>query len=117
VRCDHTEPDQVRALVERIGSEQDGRLDVLVNDVWGGDALAEWKPVWEHNLDNGLRLLRLAVDSHIITSHFALPLMISRRRGLVVEVTDGDPTGTRSRTRCSRTVTGAVSSTTSSRRR
>ncbi|HSE59012.1 MAG TPA: hypothetical protein VLA99_09950 [Nitrospiraceae bacterium] len=52
--------------------------------------LMEWKPVWEHALDSGLRLLRLAIDTHIITSHYALPLMIGRRRGLVVEVTDGD---------------------------
>jgi NAD(P)-dependent dehydrogenase (short-subunit alcohol dehydrogenase family) len=68
VQVDHLEHDQVRALVERIDREQ-GRLDVLVNDVWGGDPLAEWnKPVWEHSLDKGLRLLRLAVDTHIITS-------------------------------------------------
>jgi NAD(P)-dependent dehydrogenase (short-subunit alcohol dehydrogenase family) len=67
VRVDHLEPEQVRALVERIDREQ-GRLDVLVNDVWGGDPLAEWnKPVWEHSLEKGLRLLRLAVDTHIIT--------------------------------------------------
>jgi NAD(P)-dependent dehydrogenase (short-subunit alcohol dehydrogenase family) len=90
VACDHTDPDQVRALVERIEAEQDGRLDVLVNDVWGGDPLTEWKPVWEHDLDKGLHMLRLAIDTHIITSHFALPLMVRRRRGLVIEVTDGD---------------------------
>jgi NAD(P)-dependent dehydrogenase (short-subunit alcohol dehydrogenase family) len=90
VACDHTDPAQVRSLVERIAAEQDGRLDVLVNDVWGGDALTEWKPLWEHDLDRGLRLLRLAVDTHVITSHYALPLMVRRRRGLVVEVTDGD---------------------------
>lgn len=89
VRVDHLEPEQVRALVERIDSEQ-GRLDVLVNDVWGGDPLAEWnKPVWEHSLEKGLRLLRLAVDTHIITSHFALPLLIRNPGGLVVEITDG----------------------------
>ena len=90
VRCDHTEPEQVRVLVERIAADQDGRLDVLVNDVWGGDALMEWKPLWEHDLDNGLRLLRLAVDTHVITSRYALPLLVARGRGLVVEVTDGD---------------------------
>jgi NAD(P)-dependent dehydrogenase (short-subunit alcohol dehydrogenase family) len=89
VRVDHLEPEQVRALVERIDDEQ-GRLDVLVNDVWGGDPLADWeKPVWEHSLERGLRLLRLAVDTHIITSHFALPLLIRRPGGLVVEMTDG----------------------------
>jgi NAD(P)-dependent dehydrogenase (short-subunit alcohol dehydrogenase family) len=89
VQVDHLDPEQVRALVERIDRER-GRLDVLVNDVWGGDPLAEWnKPVWEHSLDKGLRLLRLAVDTHIITSHFALPLLIRTPGGLVVEVTDG----------------------------
>lgn len=90
VRCDHAEPDEVRALVARIASEQDGRLDVLVNDVWGGDALVAWAPLWEHPLGDGLRLLHRAVDTHLITSHHALPLMIARGRGLVVEVTDGD---------------------------
>ena len=89
VRVDHLDPEQVRALVERIDREQ-GRLDVLVNDVWGGDPLAEWnKPVWEHSLEKGLRLLRLAIDTHIITSHFAIPLLISKPGGLVVEITDG----------------------------
>ncbi|MET8046289.1 SDR family oxidoreductase [Streptosporangium sp. NPDC005286] len=89
VRCDHSDPEQVRALVDRIGSER-GRLDLLVNDVWGGDPLAEWdRPLWEHDLDNGLRMLHRAVDTHIITSRFALPLMIARRSGLVVEITDG----------------------------
>jgi NAD(P)-dependent dehydrogenase (short-subunit alcohol dehydrogenase family) len=89
VRVDHLQPEQVQGLVERINREQ-GRLDVLVNDVWGGDPLAEWnKPVWEHSLQKGLRLLRLAVDTHIITSHFAIPLLISKPGGLVVEITDG----------------------------
>jgi NAD(P)-dependent dehydrogenase (short-subunit alcohol dehydrogenase family) len=89
VQVDHLEPDQVVALVERITSEQ-GRLDVLVNDVWGGERLFEWDvPVWEHSLENGLRMLRLAIDTHIITSHFALPLLIQHKGGLVVEVTDG----------------------------
>src|SRR5918995_255501 len=89
VAVDHLEPDQVRELVERIDSER-GRLDVLVNDVWGGEQLFEWnKPVWAHNLANGLRMLRLAIDTHLITSHFALPLLIRRPGGLVVEMTDG----------------------------
>ena len=86
---DHLDPTQVAALVERIASEQ-GRLDVLVNDIWGSEHLFEWKSaLWEHDLDNGLRLLRLAVDTHLITSHHALPLMVRRPGGLVVEVTDG----------------------------
>jgi NAD(P)-dependent dehydrogenase (short-subunit alcohol dehydrogenase family) len=80
---------RVRALVERIEAEQ-GRLDVLVNDIWGGALLFEWnKPVWEHDLEKGLRILRLAVDTHLITSHFALPLLVRRPGGLLVEMTDG----------------------------
>ncbi|MFV0132243.1 SDR family oxidoreductase [Streptomyces sp. HMX87] len=87
--ADHLDPAQVRALVDRVAREQD-RLDVLVNDVWGGENLFEWdSPVWEHDLDNGLRLLRLAVETHAITSHHALPLLLRRPGGLVVEVTDG----------------------------
>ena len=89
VRVDHLEPAQVQALVERIDSDH-GRIDVLVNDIWGAEQLFEWnKPVWEHDLDRGLRLLRLAVDTHLITSHHALPLLVRRPGGLVVEVTDG----------------------------
>ncbi|HEX6421752.1 MAG TPA: SDR family oxidoreductase [Acidimicrobiales bacterium] len=89
VAVDHLEPDQVRRLVERIDREA-GRLDVLVNDIWGGEKLFEWdRPVWEHDLGRGLRLLRLAVDTHLVTSHFALPLLIRRPGGLVVEMTDG----------------------------
>src|SRR6185436_12395456 len=89
VRVDHLEPPQVRELVARIEADH-GRLDVLVNDVWGGEKLFEWDtPLWEHDLDNGLRLLRLALDTHLITSHHALPLLIRRPGGLVVELTDG----------------------------
>jgi NAD(P)-dependent dehydrogenase (short-subunit alcohol dehydrogenase family) len=89
VAVDHLEPDQVRALVGRIDAEH-GRLDVLVNDIWGGELLFEWKkPLWEHDLEKGLRILRLAIDTHLITSHFALPLLIRERGGLVVEMTDG----------------------------
>src|SRR5688500_4436956 len=89
VAVDHLEPPAVEALVRRIDSDH-RRLDVLVNDVWGGELLFEWsKPVWEHDLANGLRILRLAIDTHMITSHFALPLLIRRPGGLVVEMTDG----------------------------
>ncbi len=89
VAVDHLDPTQVEALVQRIEAEQ-GRLDVLVNDIWGGEKLAEWDtPVWEHDLDGGLRLLRLAIDTHLITSHFALKLLIRQPGGLVVEMTDG----------------------------
>jgi NAD(P)-dependent dehydrogenase (short-subunit alcohol dehydrogenase family) len=89
VEVDHLDAAQVQALVERIDAEQ-GRLDVLVNDIWGAEKLAEWNtPVWEHDLDGGLRMLRLAIDTHLITSHFALALLIRRPGGLVVEMTDG----------------------------
>lgn len=89
VQVDHLEADAVSALIARIDAEQ-GRLDVLVNDIWGGEELAEWNvPVWEHSLEGGLYMLRLAIDTHIITSHYALPLLIRDRSGLVVEVTDG----------------------------
>jgi NAD(P)-dependent dehydrogenase (short-subunit alcohol dehydrogenase family) len=86
---DHLEAGEVEALVERIDAES-GRLDVLVNDIWGGELLFEWNtPLWEHDLENGLRMLRLAIDTHLITSHFALPLLIREPGGLVVEMTDG----------------------------
>ncbi|WP_046120756.1 SDR family oxidoreductase [Ensifer aridi] len=89
VQVDHLEPEAVKALVERIRREE-GRLDILVNDIWGGEKLFEWnKSVWEHNLENGLRILRLAIDTHLITAHYALPLLIERPGGLLVEVTDG----------------------------
>lgn len=89
VRVDHLVSEDVRALVERIRAEQ-GRLDILINDIWGGDKLFEWnKSVWEHDLDKGLRLLRLGIDTHLITAHHALPLLIERPGGLLVEMTDG----------------------------
>jgi NAD(P)-dependent dehydrogenase (short-subunit alcohol dehydrogenase family) len=90
VRVDHSEPDRVEALIERIAAEQDGRLDLLVNDIWGGDPLADWSsPFWEHSLDDGLQLIRNGIETHIITSRFAAPMMIARGSGLIVEVTDG----------------------------
>jgi NAD(P)-dependent dehydrogenase (short-subunit alcohol dehydrogenase family) len=88
VPVDHLVPEQVKALVARIEAEQ-GALHVLVNNIWGATRM-EWnKTVWESNLDAGLHLLRLAIDTHAITSHFALPLLIKSPGGLVVEVTDG----------------------------
>ncbi len=88
VQVDHLVPDEVRALVTRIEGEQGG-LHVLVNDIFGATTI-EWnKSVWESSLDSGLRTLRLAVDTHAITSHFAIPLLIRRPAGLVVEVNDG----------------------------
>ncbi|WP_113703819.1 SDR family oxidoreductase [Nonomuraea lactucae] len=89
VRVDHLDRDRVRALVERIERDH-GKLDILVNDVWGGDPLAQWNtPLWEQDLDKGMRMLRLAIDTHIITSHYALPLLKRTPGGLVVEMTDG----------------------------
>lgn len=89
VRVDHLEPEEVAALVARIDEER-GRLDVLVNDVWGGDRyLTFGKKLWEHSLAGGLRMLRLGIETHAITSHFALPLLIRRPGGLVIEMTDG----------------------------
>jgi NAD(P)-dependent dehydrogenase (short-subunit alcohol dehydrogenase family) len=89
LRVDHLVPEEVQGLVERIRAEA-GRLDVLVNDIWGGEKLAEWDaPVWKHDLRNGLRLLHLGIDTHLITAHYALPLLIERPGGLLVEVTDG----------------------------
>jgi NAD(P)-dependent dehydrogenase (short-subunit alcohol dehydrogenase family) len=85
---DHLVPDQVSALVARIADEQ-GALHVLVNDIWGATRM-EWnRTVWESSLEYGLTSLRLAVDTHAITSHFAIPLLIRTPGGLVVEVTDG----------------------------
>jgi NAD(P)-dependent dehydrogenase (short-subunit alcohol dehydrogenase family) len=88
VQVDHLVPEEVRALIERIQNEQ-GSLHILVNSIWGATRM-EWnKSVWESSLDYGLHTLRLAVDTHAITSHFALPLLIKTLGGLVVEVTDG----------------------------
>ncbi|WP_031467896.1 SDR family oxidoreductase [Sciscionella sediminilitoris] len=88
VRVDHLEPGQVRALVARIEREQ-GALHILVNDIFGLTRM-EWdRPLWECSLEDGLHLLRLAVDTHAITSHCAIPLLIREPGGLVVEVTDG----------------------------
>lgn len=93
VPVDHLDSMQVAQLAARIGSEH-GHIDVLVNDIWGGETLsggpAQWNtPIWELDLDAGMRLLRLAVDTHLITSHHLLPLLIERPGGLLVEVTDG----------------------------
>jgi NAD(P)-dependent dehydrogenase (short-subunit alcohol dehydrogenase family) len=89
VQVDHLEPGQVEALVGRIEADE-GRLDILVNDIWGGENLTQWfTPIWEHDLAKGLRTQRLAVETHLITSHFALKLLTRKPGGLVVEVTDG----------------------------
>jgi NAD(P)-dependent dehydrogenase (short-subunit alcohol dehydrogenase family) len=93
VPVDHLVPEEVARLAKRLRDDY-GRIDVLVNDIWGGETLkggpSEWdKPVWEVDLDKGFRILRLAIDTHIITSHHLLPLLIVKPGGLLVEVTDG----------------------------
>lgn len=89
VQVDHLDPVQVEKLVNRIEEEQ-GRLDILVNDIWGAEKIIEWNvPLWEHSLEKGLRMLRLAIDTHLITSHYAIPLLIKNKNGLIVEMTDG----------------------------
>jgi len=93
VPTDHLEVAQVVSLADRIRADH-GHIDVLVNDIWGGELIsggpADWnRPIWELDLDAGLRLLRLAVDTHLITSHTLLPLLVDRPGGLVVEMTDG----------------------------
>lgn len=90
VRADLTVEEDVKALFSRIKDEQGGKLDILVNDVWGGDMLTEWgKPFWEHSLDNGLLMQRQAVHSHLLTAHYAAHLLIANGKGLLLEITDG----------------------------
>jgi NAD(P)-dependent dehydrogenase (short-subunit alcohol dehydrogenase family) len=93
VPVDHLVPDEVSALADRVRRDF-GKLDILVNDIWGAETLkgppSEWNtPIWKHDLDKGLRILRLGVETHLITSRFLLPLLIEKPGGLVVEVTDG----------------------------
>ena len=102
---DHLDPSQVKDLAERIRAEH-GHIDVLVNDIWGAELLkggpAQWDtPIWELDLHSGLRILRLAIDTHLITSHHLLPLVIDRSGGLLVEVTDGTTAYNASRYRIS----------------
>ena len=90
IQVDHTKPSQVEELFKRIASEQNGQLDILVNDIWGGDELTEWGvPFWEHSLEKGLTMIERAINTHIITSHFAAPLLVKRRKGIIFEITDG----------------------------
>ena len=93
VVADHLDPDHVRSLSEQI-RDAHGHIDILVNDIWGAEQLkggpADWnKPIWQLDLNKGLRILRLAIDTHLITSHYLLPLLIASPGGLLVEVTDG----------------------------
>lgn len=93
VQVDHLDVTQVRALAERIGGTH-GHIDILVNDIWGAEILkgppSTWgRPMWEHDLEDGLRILRLGIDTHLITSHCLLPLLVTRPSGLLVEISDG----------------------------
>ena len=93
IAVDHLEKDQVKRLAERIEKEH-GHIDLLVNDIWGAETLkggpSGWNtPIWKHDLDKGLRILRLAIETHLVTSHYLLPLLIKKSGGLLVEVTDG----------------------------
>jgi NAD(P)-dependent dehydrogenase (short-subunit alcohol dehydrogenase family) len=95
VRVDHAVEEQVAALFERVRREQQ-RLDVLVNDIWGGEDLTEFgKTFWETSLDKGFRMLRQAIDTHIVTSRYGAPLLLEAGGGLIVEVTDGNSFGYR----------------------
>jgi NAD(P)-dependent dehydrogenase (short-subunit alcohol dehydrogenase family) len=90
VRTDHSKPAEVQKLVAAIKRRHNG-LDILVNDIWGGDPLTQFgKRFWTTNLDNGLTMLNQAVHTHIITAHYAVPLMLGRPRATVFEITDGD---------------------------
>jgi NAD(P)-dependent dehydrogenase (short-subunit alcohol dehydrogenase family) len=93
IQVDHLDPDQLRRLAGRLRDEY-GRIDILVNGIWGAEILKgpphQWNtPIWEHDLTAGSGILRLGLDTHLMTSHWLLPLLIARPGGLVVEVTDG----------------------------
>ncbi len=91
VQTDHTKEEEVRALFERVNEEQNGQLDVLVNDVWGGESLISWgQPFWEQDVVTAAKLIERAIFSHIITSRYGVPLMVAQGQGLVIEITDGD---------------------------
>lgn len=90
VRADLTVPEEAEALFARVKQEQGGKLDILINDIWGGDMLMEWgKPFWEQRLDQGLQMQKQAVSAHLITAYYAAPLLTAGDRGLLIEITDG----------------------------
>jgi NAD(P)-dependent dehydrogenase (short-subunit alcohol dehydrogenase family) len=90
VRVDHSRPEEVRRLFERIGEERNGQLHILVNDIWGGESLTQFDtPFWELSLEDGIAMLRQGIETHLITSHYAAPLMVRRKSGLILEITDG----------------------------
>jgi NAD(P)-dependent dehydrogenase (short-subunit alcohol dehydrogenase family) len=90
VRVDHTVESEVKALFERVKAEQQGKLDILVNDIWGGEHLFKWNtPFWEHSLADGMLMQDRGVRAHMITSYYGAPLMAAQKSGLIIEVTDG----------------------------
>ncbi|MFO1014784.1 MAG: SDR family oxidoreductase [Caulobacteraceae bacterium] len=94
-RCDHTVETDVEGLVARIEAESGG-LDILINDVWGGDDLVDWcKPFWEADMKTAWALIERAIFSHMITARYATPLLLKSDRGLIVEITDGETAGYR----------------------
>jgi NAD(P)-dependent dehydrogenase (short-subunit alcohol dehydrogenase family) len=90
IRVDHSDPQQVQLLFERIQDEQSGQLDIVVNDIWGGEKLTKWgTPFWEYPLTNGLLMQDRAIKTHLITSYYAAPLLVAQKQGVIIEVTDG----------------------------
>jgi NAD(P)-dependent dehydrogenase (short-subunit alcohol dehydrogenase family) len=94
VRVDHRRPGDIQTLFAQV-REKHGCLDILVNDIWGGDELMEWKPFWKLDTDKGFRMLDTAIRTHILTSRHGAPLMVEKGTGLIVEITDGEFTGYR----------------------
>src|SRR5580704_9501665 len=96
IRVDHTQESEVEALAARIKAD-DGRLDILVNDIWGGDELLDWgAPFWKQDMAVMRTLVARAILSHWITARYCAPMMVEANRGLIVEVTDGADPGYRS---------------------
>lgn len=94
IQVDHAKSGEVEALFARVKGEK-GRLDILVNDIWGGEDLVEWISFWKLDVDKGFRMLDGAIRTHILTSRFGAPLMIENNAGLIVEITDGELSGYR----------------------
>ena len=96
VQVDHSRPEQVEKFFEHVKEEQNGQLDILVNDIWGGESLIQFDtPFWELSLADGFTMLRQGIETHIITSHYAAPLMVRQKSGLILEITDGVGAGYR----------------------
>jgi NAD(P)-dependent dehydrogenase (short-subunit alcohol dehydrogenase family) len=94
-RVDHTSDEEVARLAAHIRSEA-GRLDVLVNSIWGGDPMIDWSQrFWEIDLASVRAYLDQTLLSHVITSRRCAPLMVEADRGLIVEIIDGHFAGYR----------------------